>query len=108
MAKYKWWIFNQILKASDLDLCLKVIDLFEETNELIDELKMDFSNQEEQFARQLIATQEILYPKLLINDHKTIKKGDSPQDWWFYQQNLPQRSSRLVNLGLKGFWTSRG
>ena len=39
----------------DLDLHLKVIDLFEETNKLIDKLNIELSSQEGKFAGQSIA-----------------------------------------------------
>ena len=49
ISEYKWWVSNHILKAADIALRPKVIELSEEANELIDKLKMDLLYQEEQF-----------------------------------------------------------
>ena len=49
--QYKRWVSNHLLKAADIALRPIVIDLFEEANELIEKLKMDFLGQEEQFLR---------------------------------------------------------
>ena len=69
---YKRWVSGHLLKASDLALRPKLVALFEDAKKLLDKVKMEFSVQEETFVRQLLATKAILYPKLLIKDHKTI------------------------------------
>ena len=76
IVNYKRWVSEYLLKASELALFLKVIYLFDEANGLIEKMKMDLSVQEEQFARQLLATQAIPCPKLIIKYHKKINNKE--------------------------------
>ena len=41
IVEYKILVNNHLLKAVELALCLKVIGLFDESNKLIEKLKMD-------------------------------------------------------------------
>ena len=71
---YKRWVSDHLLNATDLAIRPKVMDLFEHANTLLEKLKMELLVQEDIFVWQLLATWAILFPKLLINDHKTINE----------------------------------
>ena len=70
----KRWVSEQLLKASNLDFCPKIVALFEDANELLKKVKMELSVQEVNFVRQSIATRAIPYPKLLIKDQNILNK----------------------------------
>ena len=53
---YKRWVSDHLLNAADLAIRPKVMDLFEDTNKLLDKVKMELSVKEEDFVRQSIAT----------------------------------------------------
>ena len=91
-----------MLKAADLDFPRKLIALLEEVNGLIGKMKMDLSVQEEQCVRQLPTTRAIPFPKLLIKDHKTIKrKGGFPTSLVIPETNFNATISKLGYFGIK-------
>ena len=56
ISDYKLWVSKNLLKADHLALRPILVALSEEANGLIDQTRMNFSDQEEQFVRQLLAT----------------------------------------------------
>ena len=71
---YKRWVSYQILKVADLTIRPKVMSLSEESNLLLEKVKIELSVKEEEFLRQPLATRAIPSLKLLIKYHKTINK----------------------------------
>ena len=72
---YKRCVTAHLQKAADLALRPKVMDLYENANLLLERVKLELSVKEEEFVRKSLATREILSPKLLIKDHKTINEN---------------------------------
>ena len=99
---YKRWVCDHILKAADIALRPKVIAPFEEANEFIEKVKIDFSAQENCFGIKSLATQSIPSPELLIKDHnKTNKKGKFLTRLVFLATNFNRRFSKLSYLGIQ-------
>ena len=77
-------------------LRLKVAALIEDANMLLEKVKMEFSVQEEKFVRRSLATQAILSPKLLIENHKTInEKGGFPTSLVIPVKNFTATFSKI-------------
>ena len=76
--------------------------LFEDTNLLLEKVKMELSVKEEEFSRQSLATRATLSPKLLIKYHKTInKKGELPTRLVIPATNFTATSYKIGYLGIK-------
>ena len=76
---YKRWVSAHLQKASDLALRPKVMALYENSNLLLEKVKLDLSVKEEEFVRQSLAMIAIPSPELLIKDHNTINyNGEFP------------------------------
>ena len=79
-----------------------MIALFEDAKKLIEKVRMNLSDQEENFVRQLLATRAIPSPKLLIKDHKTINgKEGSPTRLVIPAMNFTETISKIGYLGIK-------
>ena len=102
IVDYKRWFSYHLLKADGLPLRPKVLVLFEDANESLEKLKMEFSVQEENYLRKLLATRAILSSKLLIKDHDTInKKVESPTRLVIPATNFTATFSKIGYLGIK-------
>ena len=98
----KMWVSAHLQKASDLALRPKVMALYENANLLLEKVKLDLSVKEEQFVRKLLATRAILYPKILIKDHKTINEnGEFPSRLVILATNFTVTFSKIGYLGIK-------
>ena len=96
-------VSDHLQKAVDLAIRPKVMALFENANLLLEKVKMEFSVQEEEFVRQLIATQAIPYPKLIIKDHKKINnKEELPTRLVIPATKFTTTFSKVAYLGIKG------
>ena len=92
---------DHLLKAADLALRPKLVALFEDTNKLLDKVRMELSVQEENFVRQSLATREILSPKLLIKDQKRInEKGELLTRLVIPATNICATFYKIVYLGI--------
>ena len=99
---YRRQVSENLLKAADLDLRLKVVSLVEDANTLLDKVKMKLSFQEGKFVRQSLATRDIPYSKLLIKDNKTInQKGESPKRLVIPATEVTATFSKIGYLGIK-------
>ena len=99
---YKRWVSTHLQKAADLALRPKVMALNENANLLVEIVKLDLSVKEEKFVRQSLATRAIPYTKLLIKDHKTIKKnGEFPTRLVIPATNFTVTLSKIGYLGIK-------
>ena len=97
----KRWVSDHLHKAADLALRPKVMALYENANVLLEKVKLDLSVKEEEFARQSLATQAILSPKLVIKDHKKInKKGEFPTRLVIPAKNFTATFSKICYLGI--------
>ena len=78
------------------------MDLYENANFLLEKVKLELSVKEEEFVRQLLATRAILFPKVLIKDHKTINdKGGFPTRLVIPATNFTAAFSKIGYLGIK-------
>ena len=69
---------------------------------MLEKVKLDLSVKEEEFARQLLATRAIPYPKPLIKDHKTIsEKREFPTRLVIPATNFTATFSNIGYLGIK-------
>ena len=76
--------------------------LFEDTNLLLEKVKMELSVKEEEFSRQSLATRATPYPKLLIKDHKTInKRGELPTRLVIPATDFTATFYKIGYLGIK-------
>ena len=76
--------------------------LYENTNLLLEKVKLELSVKEEEFVRQLPATRAILSPKLLIKYHKTINKNrEFPTRLVIPATNFTATFSKIGYLGIK-------
>ena len=98
----KRWVSDHLQKAADLALRPKLIALYENANILLEKVKLYLAVKEEEFVRQSLATQVILYPNLLIKDHRTInKKGEFPTRLVIPAKNFTATFSKIGYLGIK-------
>ena len=99
---YKRWVSAHLQKAADLALRPKVMELYENANLLLENVKLDLSVKEEDFVRQSLATRAILSPKLLIKYHKAINKnGEFPTRLVIPATNFTATFSKIGYLGIK-------
>ena len=99
---YIKWISDHLLNADKLSLRPNLVAMFEDANKLLDKVKIELSVQEEKFVRQSLATRAILYPKLLIKDHKTInKKGEFSTRLVVLAKKFTSNFSKIDYLGIK-------
>ena len=99
---YKRWVSAHLQKAADLALRLKVMELYENANLLLDKVKVDLSVKEEEFVRQLLAARAIPSTKLLIKDHKAINEnGEFPNRLVIPGTNFTATFSKIGYLGIK-------
>ena len=81
---------------------MKLMALFENTNLLLEKVKLELSVKEEEFVRQFLATRVILSPKILIKGHKTInEKGGFPTRLVIPATNFTATFSEIGYLGIK-------
>ena len=96
-----WRLGGNFKKKEDV-LRPKVMALYENTNLLLEKVKLELSVKEEEFVRQSLATRAILSPKTLIKDHKTInEKEEFPNRLVIPATNFTGTFSKIGYLGIK-------
>jgi hypothetical protein len=98
---YENWMIKHLLKNGNELPRSKLVQVFEDGNELLESLEHAMSEDVYFFVKESINSKVILAPKLLIKDHKEINDGGNyPTRLVVHVPNITSAFSKLGYIGI--------